>query len=103
MRQSKLGDLLKITYPANGYFQYFYNQNTSALGILFNANFSVGKQQLLLLLNPHDFSVKFHFQGINASDFVQIANTEYFVDSDNVRLISTYEMRPISCAIFVSS
>ena len=102
LRASKHGDLLKITRPTKTYFKYFYAQNTSAIGALFNADNSLGNTQILFVINPHEDVVHFNFEDLIVQNFYLLADTMYFLEKKNVKLTSGLTLQPNSCAIFIT-
>lgn len=101
-RKSSWGHLLKIGRPSAHYFKYFYVENTSAIGVLFNADFSLGSQQILFLINPHNFCVEFNLNSIETTAFSLVADTLNFSKDTLKRNLSLdFRLDPISCNIFV--
>lgn len=103
LRASALGDLLKVDVPAYDYFRYFATQNSSALGVLFNANQQCGELQLLFVINPHASPATFDFSTIDSRTFFCIANTDVFLQGNLRPLPSILELRSYSCAIFTNA
>jgi len=102
LRASKYGDLLKITRPTKTYFKYFYDVNSSAIGVLFNADNSLGNTQLLFVINPHEDVAHFNFEDLIVQNFYLLANTMCFLEKKNVKLTSGLTLQPNSCAIFIT-
>lgn len=102
-RNSPWGNLLKIERPTSGYFKYFYVEHNSAMGVLFNADLSLGYRQILFLINPHNFSVQFHLTQLDVAEFSLLADTlKFSTDSNRKRNLSeNFRLDPISCNIFV--
>src|SRR6185369_12595144 len=52
-RRGNVGRLLRQwTRPTEGFFQFFHTKDSSALGVLYNADFSQGPMRLLFAINP---------------------------------------------------
>lgn len=102
LRASKQGDILKVERPTKTYFKYFYVQNSSAIGVLFNADNSLGGTQILFIVNPHEEEVHFNFHDLMVENFYLIADTKRFMDKKNRKLASKLTLPPNSCAIFMS-
>ena len=102
-RNSPWGNLLKTERPTPCYFQYFHVENSSAIGVLFNANRSLGHRQILFLINPHDFSVTFQLSHLDTTEFSLLADTLKFSNALNSKrnLSHNFRLNPISCKIFV--
>ena len=102
-RNSSYGKLLKIERPTSSYFKYFHVEQTSALGVLFNADLSMGRRQILFLINPHNFIVEFHLPHLEIAEFSLLADTLKFstASHSNHNLLRNFRLDPISCHIFV--
>ncbi|MBP5191254.1 MAG: hypothetical protein J6Z25_01655 [Opitutales bacterium] len=101
LRASQWGQLLKIAKPTPGYFRPFYAENSSALCVCWNADGSCGESQLLLALNPHHVSVRFHFHDFPTEAFRAIADTDAFPPKTPLHLSKTWALDPLSCALFI--
>jgi len=62
--------------PPVGYFRHFYSSGNTAVGLLYNANLSLGTDQLFFAANPHQYPVTIETFELQAEDFQQIANHE---------------------------
>lgn len=101
LRASDIGKLFKTERPTQTYKRLYYADKSSAVGILFNADGSQGKQQVLFAVNPHPFAVRFDFLDLHSRSFYQIADTDRFF-TDKTRLLSkTFSLEPMSCALFI--
>jgi pullulanase/glycogen debranching enzyme len=101
LRASDLGKLFKVGQPMQTYKHLFRADKGSAVGILFNADGSKGKQQVLFFVNPHSFEVNFDLNNLDAQNFHQIADTDRFF-TDKTRLLSkSFALEPMSCALFI--
>ena len=102
-RNSPYGKLLKIERPTSSYFKYFHVEQTSALGVLFNADLSMGHRQILFLINPHNFTVEFHLPHLEIAGFSLLADTLRFSTTTHSHhnLSRNFHLDPISCHIFV--
>jgi pullulanase/glycogen debranching enzyme len=65
-------------HPTDGYFHRFGVKNTSAAGLLYNANFSLGADRLFFAVNPHSWPITMDTADLNPADFRQIADHERF-------------------------
>lgn len=102
-RNSPYGKLLKIERPTSSYFRYFYVERTSAMGVLFNADFSMGHRQILFLINPHNFDVQISLPHLEIAEFSFLADTLKFSTASRAKhnLSYKFHLDPISCNIFV--
>ncbi len=101
LRASDIGKLFKVERSTQMYKRLFRASNGSSTGILFNADGSKGKQQVLLVVNPHSYAVGFDFSGLNLRSFYQIADRDRFF-TDKTRLLSkAFSLEPMSCALFI--
>ena len=101
LRASDIGKLFKTERPTQTYKRLYYADKSSAVGILFNADGSKGKQRVLLVVNPHPFAVRFDFSDLNSRSFYQIADTDRFFADKTRRLPKTFSLEPMSCALFI--
>ena len=101
-RNSDYGELLKLKRPSNQYIKYFYTQK-SAIGVLFNADFSKEHKQVLFFVNPHNQCARFDLSSITTTQFTNIANTLKFVENSDKKetLTPSYEIPPNACRIFI--
>ncbi|MDR1458531.1 MAG: hypothetical protein LBI37_03355 [Puniceicoccales bacterium] len=78
LRKSHIGKLLHPEKrPSKDYLRSFAPiENNSAIAILFNASYELGKNQLLFAINPHFSSTTFDLEEINFKKFIQLADTE---------------------------
>jgi pullulanase len=60
--------------PPEGYFQRYYAQGNTAVGLLYNANLSLGPDQLFFATNPHSYPVTIETFALPVESFCQIAN-----------------------------
>ena len=102
-RNSSYGELLKIERPTASYLKYFPVEQTSALGVLFNADLSMGHRQILFLINPHNFAVELPLPHLDIAEFSLLADTLKFSTSSNTKrnLSHNFHLDPISCNLFV--
>lgn len=102
LRSSKHGSILKIERPTKTYFKYFYVQNSSAMGVLFNADNSLGNTQILFVINPHEEVVRFSLDDLIVENFWLIADTKSFTEKKSCKLTSKLTLPSNSCAIFMA-
>ena len=102
-RNSPFGKLLKIERPTPSYFKYFHTDKSSAMGVLFNADLSMGHRQILFLINPHDFDVEISLPHLDITEFSLLADTLKFSSTSKPKrnLSHNFRLDPISCNIFV--
>jgi pullulanase/glycogen debranching enzyme len=62
--------------PPAGYFEPFAVRDSSAAGLLYNANRSLGLDQLFFAANPHPHPLTLNTGALPAEKFVQLANHE---------------------------
>ena len=86
LRASDIGKLFKPGRPTNTYKYLFHADKGSAVGILFNADGSKGKQRVLLTVNPHPFKVNFDCNNLDTQNFHQIADTNQLCTDHNPAL-----------------
>ena len=101
LRVSDIGKLFKIDRSTQTYRHLFSANNGSGTGILINADGSQGKQQVLLVVNPHPFEVHFDFSDLNSRSFHQIADTDRFFTEKTRLLSKAFSLEPMSCALFI--
>jgi pullulanase/glycogen debranching enzyme len=66
------------THPPESYFGKFAVPDTSAVGLLYNADFSQGADRLFFAINPHPWAVTMETFALNPQDFRQIADHDRF-------------------------
>ena len=101
LRASDIGKLFKPEQPTHTYKHLFHADKGSAVGILFNADGSKGKQQVLFFVNPHPFKVNFDLNNLDTQNFHQIADMDQFFTDKTRRLSKTFSLEPMSCALFI--
>ena len=102
-RKSIWGRLLKPAQPSTGYFHYFYSTNSSALCVLYNADNSLGKQQILFAINPHNYAVSFDLQDLPIKTFWQIADGSHFLPVDEQKTLPPkLELGPLSSVLYTN-
>ncbi|HTB63481.1 MAG TPA: alpha-amylase family glycosyl hydrolase [Opitutales bacterium] len=62
--------------PPTGYFESFTVPDTSATGLLYNANSSLGTDQLFFAANPHPHPITLDTGALPAEKFIQLANAD---------------------------
>jgi pullulanase/glycogen debranching enzyme len=65
-------------HPPEGYFGHFGVPDTTAVGLLYNANFTYGPDRLFFAINPHFSPVTLETFSLRPGDFRQIADHERF-------------------------
>jgi len=65
-----------LIIPKDTYFHPFYHHEQKALGLLYNANGSLGKKRLLLAINPHSYAIELELPGIDPHAYHLIADHE---------------------------
>lgn len=76
-RASEWGQILRLeSNPGKEYLRVFTAENSklSAAALLFNADRSLGKQQVLLALNPNFHDAKIHLYDVDGADWLPIAD-----------------------------
>ncbi len=78
-RRSEPGRLLRhFSRATEGFFQFFWAPNTSAPAVLYNADHSLGPQQILFAINPTIYDVTIPLGGIASGEWRQLADHERF-------------------------
>ncbi|OHE74438.1 MAG: hypothetical protein A2Y14_04060 [Verrucomicrobia bacterium GWF2_51_19] len=104
-RKSHAGRLFRLDNRHSEHYLRFFNvPGSSSIAALYNADFSAGNDQLLLVVNPHKWPVRFTLD-LNAQDFVQIADTERFcLDGVSSATLpwtqGNLDLQPLCCALY---
>lgn len=61
-------------FPPSGYFEFFTAPDSSATGLLYNANRTLGPDQLFFAANPHPHPLTLDTGALPAEQFLQLAN-----------------------------
>jgi len=78
-RLSDWGYLLRLEYcPRDEYFQFIQLEDSSALAVLYNANFERGHKRIFFAVNPHYETAVFPLKTIELANFRQVADHERF-------------------------
>ena len=101
LRASDIGKLFKTERPTKAYKHLFHADKSSAVGILFNADGSKGKQQVLFFVNPHSFEVNFDLNNLDVQNFYQIVGTDRFFTDKTRLLLKSFSLEPMSCTLFI--
>ena len=101
LRISDIGKLIKSEQTTQTYKHLFHGDMGSAVGILFNADGSLGTQRVLFFVNPHLFEVNFDLNNLDTQNFHQIADTDRFFADKTRRLPKAFLLKPFSCALFI--
>ncbi len=110
LRQSDIGR----TYfkheqtPRAGYFHSFSQEGHTAMGLLYNANGSVGRKRLLFVVNPHTHAVDLFLPGLDPHFYKQLADHERVdvngIEPPFMRWEKGYIHLPaLSCGLFEGS
>jgi pullulanase/glycogen debranching enzyme len=101
-RKSLIGGLLRLDKrPSDGYLTFFEVPGKSSIGALFNADHSLGPQQILYAVNPHHQAVSLHLPGINPANFTQIADHEHFSPTTPFPWTAgALHLPPVSCGLW---
>ena len=102
LRASDVGKLFKAPQPTKTYKHLFPADKGSGVGILFNADGSMGKRQALFVINPHAFEACFNCADLEKKHFRQTADTDRSFLETTCRLSQPLSLEPFSCALFLS-
>lgn len=76
-RMSNVGKLLRLQQrPSKTFMQFSFAENKSAVLALYNADNSLGDNQILLAVNPHHDATKLPAHFVNKNNFTQILDTQ---------------------------
>lgn len=108
-RLSESGRAIRIKeIPSSGYFKFFMNSESSAIGVLYNADFELKDvHQLLFVVNPHLTIAVLDMGDLELKDFMQIADSDR-VNEDGLeeRLIiwedSLLTLPPLGCGLWIN-
>lgn len=92
--------------PSDGYLHFFGAERTSAIAVLFNADWSQGVGRLLFAVNPHHETVQITLNDLPLEHWRQIADQERFevagLDCALIQCIQQrLELPPMSCGLWV--
>ncbi len=78
-RRSAAGHLFRLEFPPKeGYMQFFYSPNARAFAVLYNADYSMGSEQLLYAINPELHTVEIEIPEFDLERYRQIADHNRF-------------------------
>jgi len=77
-RNSKVGEALRLSDPVNDSYFRFFENDSNAICVLFNADNSSKSKQILVSFNPTPHTQAIYLNGFNISEFTQIADIENF-------------------------
>jgi pullulanase/glycogen debranching enzyme len=105
-RLSKRGAALRPEYvPSDGYLKFFCAPGTSAIGALYNADFSLPVRRLFFAANPHTYQCSLELGEVNFRTFRQLANGEKFFrfskNPGHGALDKTALLQPLGLALFI--
>lgn len=107
-RGSKDGSLFRLDdRQTDNYLNFFESGDTSAIGVLYNADYSNGDEQLFLAFNPHHYAFEMPLDSLSPNDFVQIADHERF-EEGGLRGPRFYwnegklRLPPMSCGLWIN-
>ncbi|HNX05765.1 MAG TPA: glycoside hydrolase family 1, partial [Opitutales bacterium] len=108
-RNSELGNLLRLWQRPNSAYMRFLEAeeaSSAALGVLVNADGTMGSQRLFFAVNPSPVAAKILLAELDLSGFTQIADTENFEAEglEGAERLPTaggsVEIPPLSCALW---
>jgi len=96
--------------PGEGFFKFFHAPGGPALGVVYNADLSLGSGRLLFAINPtlNEFTLPLDAEtaGANAGDWQMLADQDrfYLADAHGARRPVEPELwlPPLGCALWVS-
>lgn len=107
LRRGSIGRYLRLPRrPEWSYFQFASAPQTSAAGIIYNADYSLGEERLIFAVNPHPKTTTLKFAGMQPAKLRQIADHER-VHPDGLPsapfLIhgESIELPPMSCGLWL--
>ncbi|MDR1255347.1 MAG: hypothetical protein LBJ94_00230 [Puniceicoccales bacterium] len=77
-RLSKRGIVLRPPFTPSETYLKFFHSSGSALGVLYNADFSLKSKRVFFAVNPHLHSCSMDLDGLDLSRFRQLSNGEKF-------------------------
>ena len=102
----RVASLRMHDHPSSDYFIAFTTDHVSSIAMLYNANFERGRERILYAVNPHHHAVLSLVSGIQASQFVQLADHERFdlggLDAALIRWTAEGIWLPPACGLWVS-
>jgi pullulanase/glycogen debranching enzyme len=102
-RLSKRGAALRPPFtPPETYLKFFRSPETSAIGILYNADLSLRARRLFFAINPHFHDCSLELNGLNLGKFRQLSNGERFFNfARKFNSGKTFSLGPLSLALCI--
>ncbi len=77
-RLSRKGQALRLTNrPTDNYFSV-YHSNSSAIGILYNADNSIEAKRIFFAINPHNYTAKINLKTLVLDNFRKLSDSDKF-------------------------
>ncbi|MDR2721073.1 MAG: hypothetical protein LBB15_02180 [Puniceicoccales bacterium] len=105
-RLSKYGIVLRPPFtPSDAYLKFFHSPGTSAIGVLYNADFSLHARRLFFAANPHFCDCSFELNGLDLCKFRQLSDEEKFFNfakkPNGKNLEKTFSLSPLSLVLCI--
>ncbi|MDP0498454.1 MAG: alpha-amylase family glycosyl hydrolase [Verrucomicrobiota bacterium JB024] len=106
-RRSAQGKLFRLDgRQSNGYLKFYEDGDTSAIAVLYNADHTNGREQILFAINPHFDGYALPLSGLAQKDFRQLADHERFDSHGLTCGLIRWEddhlhLPPMSCGLWV--
>jgi pullulanase len=107
LRRGPIGRFLRLPKrPEWSYFQFISAPHTSAVGMVYNADCSLGEERLIFAVNPHSKTTTLKFGGLRSDQLRQVADHER-VHSEGLPSApfllhgESIELPPMSCGLWI--
>lgn len=67
-----------LTTPTDKYMRFFRSDNSSAIGVLYNADRSLSPKQVFFAINPHNYSTNINLENFSLSNFRKLSDADKF-------------------------
>ena len=106
-RNSKLGEALRLADPVNDSYFRFFENDSNAICVLFNADNSSKAKQILATFNPTSQTQAIYLNAFNISEFTHIADIENFdtagLDDIAMEKSAIIKLPPYSFSLWVKN
>lgn len=106
-RRSDTGRLLRhFSRASEGFFQFFWSVDSLAVGVLYNADHSQGRERLFFVVNPTLGDATVHVGTLADEKWSHLADQERFLSSDRPagaqRMTSDLFVPALGCGLWIS-
>lgn len=78
-RLSRLGGATRLLHnPTENYLRFFRSENSSAIGVLYNADHSLELKRLFFAINPHDYTTSIALEEFSPKKFRKLSDIDKF-------------------------